>query len=296
MEHTKRGGGPFITYHNRNFIVEHFRKACAFSQYPLKSSLELKPLLSLLWHRSLWLLHQTLSFQSSRSRASCHEDYLITTPITRYLQRSTTMIYLQSTAAMAIWMRRRAVSQSRLFKMCLSLLLLSVMISSASGLTISFCSSQNTGSDFQSGTMFHPLPSITIMTDSWLVYNLYQSNGACQTTCQATYAYAILKGSDCWCSNYAPGDTTSAGSCAVNCPGFPLEKCGNPSQDLYGYYQLKNAPSGTLGATSSTPTPTPTPTPSPSPTPSPTPTPIPVIPVESTSSPVSILSFSMRLY
>ena len=81
----------------------------------------------------------------------------------------------------------------------------------------------------------------------------YQSNGSCQDTCKAQYAFAILKGNQCWCSNYAPGSQNSPGSCNSDCPGFPFEKCGNPDQDLYGYYQLNNNVAGTLGLSTAAP-------------------------------------------
>ena len=82
----------------------------------------------------------------------------------------------------------------------------------------------------------------------FIAYNQYQSNGACQDTCQKSFAYAVLQGNNCWCSNYAPADQTDTGSCNSQCPGF-TEQCGNPGAGLFGYYQLGNVqPSGTAGA------------------------------------------------
>ena len=59
----------------------------------------------------------------------------------------------------------RKARRMRLFTMHLSLLPLLLMISLVSGLSISYCSSQNTGSDFQAGTVTCQLTSIICMTD-----------------------------------------------------------------------------------------------------------------------------------
>lgn len=95
--------------------------------------------------------------------------------------------------------------------------------------------------------------------------NHFNSNGACQTACSG-FAFAIVQDQDCWCSNYAPADTTSTGNCSEACPGYPYENCGSASSGLFGYIALSKAPSGTIGAspstsTTSTPTSTTTPTP-----------------------------------
>lgn len=95
--------------------------------------------------------------------------------------------------------------------------------------------------------------------------NHYNSNGACQTACSG-FAFAVVQDQNCWCSNYAPADTTSVGNCSEACPGYPYENCGSASSGLFGYVALGNAPSGTIGtstSTSTTPTSTPTPTSSP---------------------------------
>ncbi|KAJ9218058.1 hypothetical protein DTO166G4_449 [Paecilomyces variotii] len=100
---------------------------------------------------------------------------------------------------------------------------------------IAYCSSQNTGSDFDAKA------------------STYQSYGLCEQTCNADYAYAILQGHDCWCSNYAPSETTSASDCSESCPGYQSDKCGNVSKGLYVYYQMANVlPSGTQSSSSKT--------------------------------------------
>ncbi|PQE06296.1 hypothetical protein CJF30_00005236 [Rutstroemia sp. NJR-2017a BBW] len=60
------------------------------------------------------------------------------------------------------------------------------------------------------------------------------------------YAFAVVQGSDCWCSNYVPGSTTSTDDCANPCPGYPTDTCGG--DNTYGYIQLILSPSGTKGA------------------------------------------------
>jgi len=102
------------------------------------------------------------------------------------------------------------------------------------GLTITYCSSQNTGASFAP------------------VNNPYQSDGACYDTCLAGYAFAILQGSNCWCSNYIPEDTTSISSCDSQCPGFPSDTCGNQALNLFGYISLTISPSGTLDTSAPT--------------------------------------------
>ena len=92
--------------------------------------------------------------------------------------------------------------------------------------------------------------------------NHFNSNGACDNVCSG-FAFAVVQGQSCWCSNYVPADTTSTSECSEACPGYPYENCGSQSAGLFGYVALGKAPLGTVGAaasTSTTPTPTPTPT------------------------------------
>jgi len=97
------------------------------------------------------------------------------------------------------------------------------------GLSILYCSSANTGSEFDA------------------VANDYQSTGACRETCVGKFAFAILQGKYCWCSNVTPGTTTDTRSCDDKCPGYPADKCGNTGSGLYGYIQLDKKPSATAG-------------------------------------------------
>lgn len=78
----------------------------------------------------------------------------------------------------------------------------------------------------------------------------YQSNGNCTSHCAETgnWAFAVIQYTDCYCSDYAPDPTYSLGDCAVGCPGFPAEHCGNKDKGLYIYLELFAKPSGTKSA------------------------------------------------
>lgn len=114
-----------------------------------------------------------------------------------------------------------------------TVLLLSCAIGSSNAADMAYCSSLNTAA------------SSSPMTDT------FQSNGLCTNYCEADYAFAILQGSKCWCSNYAPSSTTTG--CTQACPGYGQETCGSVTKNVFGYIALSNVPpSGTVGSTSST--------------------------------------------
>ncbi|KAH1552145.1 hypothetical protein KXV92_008682 [Aspergillus fumigatus] len=118
----------------------------------------------------------------------------------------------------------------------LSFLLLASLASPVAS-AITYCSSVNTGSSYSANI------------------SIYQSNGLCTDTCNADYAFAILQGKQCWCSNIAPNKATNTdiSDCAVGCPGYPTDSCGDASKGLYAYIQMSlHNPSGTAAAPSST--------------------------------------------
>lgn len=78
------------------------------------------------------------------------------------------------------------------------------------------------------------------------VYNQFNSDGSCQVKCQGSYAFAIVLGSECWCSNYAPSDLKQTNQCDDPCPGYQSDWCGSAAAGLYGYIALSIAPSGTI--------------------------------------------------
>ncbi|KAE9983865.1 hypothetical protein BLS_003523 [Venturia inaequalis] len=115
----------------------------------------------------------------------------------------------------------------------LRLLVVCAQVQWSYALSAQYCSTQNTGGGASPNS------------------SIYQSNGLCHDTCLASYAFAIVQGQNCWCSNYAPAAQGSTSKCNTPCPGFPDELCGNSDQSLYGYISLNVAPSGTLGVASS---------------------------------------------
>ncbi|KAL8817706.1 MAG: hypothetical protein Q9223_003518 [Gallowayella weberi] len=111
----------------------------------------------------------------------------------------------------------------------LFLLLLAIELPVVDALTQSLCSSFNTGAGSQA------------------VIDDYQSNGKCFDNCNAKYAFAIVQGKNCWCSDYAPAGTASvSSSCNTPCPGYPFEQCG--SGQYFGYIKLSKPAVGTIGA------------------------------------------------
>ncbi|KAF4313193.1 hypothetical protein GTA08_BOTSDO00544 [Botryosphaeria dothidea] len=129
--------------------------------------------------------------------------------------------------------------QPNLAQLSLSLL---TIITYVSALTQTYCSSQNTGSDNLQDTY------------------TFQSNGHCHDECNSDYAYAIVQGKNCWCSNYAPADQQDVSNCDTVCPGYGYESCGNSDDNLYGYIKLDLAASGTKGVSTASSTSTKSPT------------------------------------
>ncbi|KAJ5618990.1 Carbohydrate-binding WSC subgroup [Penicillium lagena] len=117
----------------------------------------------------------------------------------------------------------------------LAILLARPFVSAASDLA--YCSSENTGSSFSA------------------VLNNYQSNGACETTCKS-YAFGVLQGKKCWCSNVAPSSssTSKTSNCDTSCPGYPSDSCGSAAQGVYAYVAISgnSATSTAKGSGSST--------------------------------------------
>ncbi|KAF8424778.1 hypothetical protein BGX38DRAFT_1237580 [Terfezia claveryi] len=91
-----------------------------------------------------------------------------------------------------------------------------------------YCSSQNTG------------------TDHYIGSNQWQSLGFCKDKC-VLYAFGVVKGFECWCSDYAPNPSEARTDC-VTCPQFDLEKCGNSKTGAYGYIDTGTRPKSTADA------------------------------------------------
>ncbi|CAK7272796.1 Cell wall integrity and stress response component 4 [Sporothrix epigloea] len=93
---------------------------------------------------------------------------------------------------------------------------------------IAYCASVNTGST----------PANT---------SIYQSDGLCYGFCVDNYAFAVVQGHNCWCSDYIPSKSVqvSASECNIPCPGWSPDVCGG--DNLFGYMALNKFPSGTAG-------------------------------------------------
>ncbi|KAI8961644.1 hypothetical protein F5Y11DRAFT_222528 [Daldinia sp. FL1419] len=91
--------------------------------------------------------------------------------------------------------------------------------------------------------------------------SIYQSDGLCHDFCAATFAFAIVKDDECWCSDYVPDKATQVDTdkCDSKCPGFPSDTCGGDG--LWGYISLDHKPSGTKSAGSGSSTKTSSPDP-----------------------------------
>ncbi|KAK3337943.1 hypothetical protein B0H65DRAFT_445875 [Neurospora tetraspora] len=82
----------------------------------------------------------------------------------------------------------------------------------------------------------------------------FQSMGLCYQTCagaQEEYAFAVVWGKSCWCSNTQPNtaNTVSTNQCENPCPGYPSDWCGGDS--LYGYLKITGVkPSSTAAPAS----------------------------------------------
>ncbi|EDN99729.1 hypothetical protein SS1G_02587 [Sclerotinia sclerotiorum 1980 UF-70] len=103
------------------------------------------------------------------------------------------------------------------------------LIEHVNGIAMEYCSSLNTATTNGNSS-------------------IYQSDGLCHDFC-TDYAFAIVQAEYCWCSNYAPGTTTSTSDCDSPCPGYPPDTCGGSG--TYGYMALGLSPSGTKGAATS---------------------------------------------
>ncbi|CZT15957.1 uncharacterized protein RCC_01797 [Ramularia collo-cygni] len=63
--------------------------------------------------------------------------------------------------------------------------------------------------------------------------NIYQSTGACFTSCDKTVIG--LTGSECYCGDEVPpfSDKVEDSKCSTPCPGYPYDKCGGD-----GYWSI----------------------------------------------------------
>ncbi|KAK1140193.1 Cell wall integrity and stress response component 4 [Aspergillus melleus] len=79
----------------------------------------------------------------------------------------------------------------------------------------------------------------------------FQSNGLCIDHCTGKWAFGILQGKQCWCSNIAPNKATTVDDkkCDTGCPGYPDDSCGDASKGLFAYLEMSGQmPTGTATA------------------------------------------------
>ena len=72
------------------------------------------------------------------------------------------------------------------------------------------------------------------------------SNGLCQSICTEGYAYAVIIGQSCYCSDDVPATQVSTDECHDPCPGYPADFCGNATAGYYAYFNLGRAASATI--------------------------------------------------
>lgn len=94
-------------------------------------------------------------------------------------------------------------------------------------------------------------------TNSPLDSSTWQSDGLCHDFCSDGFAFSVVKGDDCWCSDYVPDESTQVDTseCNTQCPGYPDDTCGG--NGLWGYMAQAKDPAGTKGSSGTTQTSTP---------------------------------------
>lgn len=108
-------------------------------------------------------------------------------------------------------------------------LLAFMLVEGAAAIDQKYCSNQNTGTVFRG-------------------YARYQSTGLCHDAC-VEYAFAVVRGHDCWCADLVPNPSNKENDCNKGCPGINTEACGNSSSGSYGYIAVRDRkPKGTAGA------------------------------------------------
>ncbi|KAJ5182765.1 hypothetical protein N7492_000381 [Penicillium capsulatum] len=100
---------------------------------------------------------------------------------------------------------------------------------------LAYCATDNTGSDYKA------------------VSNNFQSNGLCTDNC-GKYAYGVLQGKKCWCTNVVPSKKSqkSIGDCDTKCPGYPTDHCGSAADGVFAYVEAAGNPTSTAGDSGST--------------------------------------------
>ncbi|KAF8467416.1 hypothetical protein BDZ91DRAFT_146326 [Kalaharituber pfeilii] len=114
-------------------------------------------------------------------------------------------------------------------------LLLCLYIKGSLALEQKYCSEQNTGADH------------------FVEWNEWQTLGLCHDKC-SKFAFGIVRGYECWCSDYVPHPSQRRDDCNVQCPQYDQEDCGNPQSGSFGYIETNRKPKGTAKASDGTTT------------------------------------------
>jgi hypothetical protein len=76
--------------------------------------------------------------------------------------------------------------------------------------------------------------------------SIFMSNGLCEERCTGEYAYIVIIGQSCYCSNDVPARQVSTDECHDPCPGYPPDFCGNATAGYYAYFNVGRAASATI--------------------------------------------------
>ena len=111
-------------------------------------------------------------------------------------------------------------------------------------LPIGFCSPDNVASTGPSMLISQKRVDAGVLTTT--AQSIFMSNGLCATRCTAEYAYSVIIGQSCYCSDDVPATQVSTNDCHDPCPGYPPDFCGNATAGYYAYFNLGRAASATV--------------------------------------------------
>ncbi|KAJ9614213.1 Cell wall integrity and stress response component 4 [Cladophialophora chaetospira] len=100
------------------------------------------------------------------------------------------------------------------------------------------------------GHIIHALPigfcSPDNVASTGPTQSIFMSNGLCEQRCTGEYAYIVIIGQSCYCSDDVPATQVSTDECHDPCPGYPPDFCGNATAGYYAYFNLGRAASATI--------------------------------------------------
>lgn len=114
-------------------------------------------------------------------------------------------------------------------------------------LPIDFCSPDNVASTGPSMLFLRKCVDTGVLTTT--AQSVFMSNGLCATRCTGTYAYAVIIGQRCYCSDDVPATQVPTDQCHDPCPGYPPDFCGNATAGYHAYFNLGRPASATIQLT-----------------------------------------------